>query len=41
MYRPAPMNIPPDYGKIKFSKEEMRHILFSVVVLTIAFTLAF
>lgn len=41
MYRPAPMNIPPDYGKIKFSKEEMRHILFSVIVLTIAFTLAF
>lgn len=41
MYGPEPMHIPADYGKIRFSKEELRHILFSVVVLTIAFTLAF
>lgn len=41
MYGPTTMRIPSDYGKIKFSKDEMKHILMSVTVLTLAFTLAF
>jgi Zn-dependent protease len=41
MYDPKTIYIPPGYGKINFSKIELRHILIAVAALTFAFTMFF
>lgn len=41
MYDPKTIYIPPGYGKISFSKIELRHILVAVAALTFAFTMFF
>lgn len=39
MYDPNTVNIPPGYGRIRFSKVEIRNILIAVLALTLAFTI--
>jgi len=39
MYDPRTVTIPPGYGKVRFSGEELRHILVAVGALTLAFTI--
>ncbi len=41
MYDPKTIYIPPGYGKISFSRIELRHILVAVAALTFAFTMFF
>ena len=39
MYNPNTVNIPPGYGRIRFSRVEMKNILIAVSALTLAFTI--
>jgi Zn-dependent protease len=41
MYDPNIISIPPGYGRIRFSKVEMKNILIAVSALTLAFTILF